>query len=190
MSFGDVDRTLIAQLSITSWAFALGGQHFCVRVRSEDRETFDVTYEMTEVQACKFNKKDGGLTYAKGDVSSRFWDRDDAIASSVKQVREKWPDVRLIIDGDALQPQPIAYCSDEEIGARLKAYGDEFEGFYKETNDPWAHWPKRCEELEDLWDGDLERLAPKRKTKAKKTKAKKKTKKKRRKANARGCEAT
>ena len=164
--FGDLKLTKIATVYITSFAGCIGGEHYTAIVRYGD-ERVEAKYAMDESQTRDFNKKyreDAGATFGRfrvGQMTTRFWTKEAAYARCIEIVREKWPNVKLILDGYECNPSKPIWCSSKRTQNMLNRMYLKAEAMYTITFDPFRKFPKESSELWSKWRAAMNYPTPK-----------------------------
>lgn len=149
----------IATIDMLCWE-GFGGQHYHATAEFND-ESVEVTYKMSAKQAKQFNKIDGtsgSARYRPGNVTKRFWTREEAIRASVQLILKKWPSVRLIVLRDEHNPNFVAWCYDAKIKKKLDNLHNKAERMYEKTDDPFIRFPKESEKVWSEWDTLVEKI--------------------------------
>lgn len=152
----------IACIDFLDMSASLGGEHIYATVHIGNQTFRNLQYTLDSYYASKFNKKEevrGCLgRYKVGDKSERFWSEVHAINHCIEFVRKNFPEVRLILVGDELNPSRVVWCADKEIWKVLGACYNVLKEMYKTTHDPFAHFPKETKKLWALWDEWIKKL--------------------------------
>ena len=149
----------IATIDLSCWK-GFGGQHYNATAEFNGK-TAEVTYKMNEKQAKQFNKIDGtsgAARYRPGNVTQRFWTKDEAIKASVQLILRKWPSVRLIVLRDEHNPNFVAWCYDAKIKKKLDNLHNRAERMYAKTSNPFGRFPKESEKVWSEWDSLIEQI--------------------------------
>lgn len=151
----------IAYIKLTSWAYAIGGEHFSVRAYCGKNIIDTIDYKLSRSQTLSLNRKDEyhfpNGRYRVGEKCNRFFTEKQAIAEGIKACKKKWKKLKIIIQGGKgiAQPQQTIWCNDNKTKNALNILYDAMEILYKKNNDPWTSYKRMMQKINDKWEGLL-----------------------------------
>jgi hypothetical protein len=153
----------IAHIETISWCYSMGGEHYTATAYCGKDRINKIEYTLSRSQALALNKKDDSIGIAHhrvGEKSCRFFEESEAIAKGTEACREKWKGLKIIIHGykSTCQPQPVVWCVDDKIKARINKLSDKMEKLYKDHRDPWSSHEKVMDILCEKWNALMKEL--------------------------------
>ena len=145
----------VIYLKITTWrGMSLGAVHYYGKLNSNnyDDKSIELRKKMTSHEAAKLNKLHGyGSLYKAGSSTEGFDTKDEIIELAMREFKNHYPNVRILILGDAVysEPKKILWC-EEEPG--IIEIVDNMISECKEINWWEGNNPKRMDQLSDNWE--------------------------------------
>lgn len=153
----------IAYVSLTSWAYCIGGQHFTAKAYCGNDSIDNIDYKLSRSQTLSLNRKDDYYfpdgRYKVGERCDRFFTEEQAIVEGIRACRKKWKTLKVIIQGDraVAQPQQIAWCPNDKNKNGLNVLYEAMELLYEKNNGPWTNHRRTMQKICDRWETLMEK---------------------------------